>query len=98
MVLLFLSRTFAEIFEKDTRSVCIFAIVPTIYYAFDYMTVVYTSAWLDNNRVAAEFLPFFLCIMFTVFCIVYYREYEKKSDAERKEQIIRITVEEQAKQ
>ncbi len=94
----FLSHTFAEIFEKDTKSVCIFAIVPTIYYVFDYSTVVYTSVWLDNNRIAAEFLPFFLCIVFTVFCIIYYGEYEKKSDAERKEQIIRITVEEQAKE
>jgi len=98
VTLIFLSRSFSEIFEKDTKSVCIFAIVPTVYYVFDYSTAVYTSIWTDNNRIAAEFLPFFLCIMFTVFCVVYYKEHEKKSDAERNEQIIRITVEEQAKE
>lgn len=98
LTLIFLSRSFSEIFEKDTKSVCIFAIVPTVYYVFDYTTAVYTSIWVDNNRIAAEFLPFFLCIMFTVFCVVYYKEHEKKSDAERNEQIIRITVEEQAKE
>lgn len=94
----YISRSLAEIFEKDTKSVCIFASIPTIYYIFDYATAVYTSVWLDNNRIAAEFLPFFLCIMFTIFCIVYYREHEKKSDAERNEQIIRVTVEQQAKE
>ena len=98
LTLKFFSHTFAEIFKKEIRSVCIFAIVPTIYYLFDYITVVYTGVWLENNRVAAEFLPFFICIIFTVFCVVYHGEYEKKSDAERKEQIIRITVEEQAKE
>ena len=98
LILKFVSRTFAEIFEKDARNICIFAIVPTVYYLFDYITVIYTNAWLENNRIAAEFLPFFLCIIFTVFCIVYYREYEKKADAERKENIIRITVEQQAKE
>ena len=48
--------------------------------------------------VAAEFLPFFISILFVMFCIVYYKETEKKSDAERKENIIRITVEQQAKE
>ncbi len=98
LALKLLSHTFAEIFEKETKSVCIFAIVPTTYYLFDYATMVYTNVWIENNRVVAEFLPFFICIIFTVFCIVYYGEYERKSDAERKEQIIRITVEEQAKE
>ena len=45
-----------------------------------------------------EFLPFFLSVVFTVFCIVYYRTYEKQADAERKEQIVRITVAEQRKE
>ncbi len=98
VTLIFLPCLFSEIFEKNTKSVCIFATVPTVYYVFDYATVVYTNIWLDNNRIAAEFLPFFMCIMFTVFCVTYYKEYEKKSDAERNEQIIRLTVEEQAKE
>lgn len=98
ITLMFLSRSLSEIFEKDTKSVCIFGIVPTFYYVFDYATAVYTSIWLENNRIVVEFLPFFMCIMFTTFCVIYYKEHEKKSDAERNEQIIRITVEEQAKE
>lgn len=88
----------SEIFNKDTRSICIFGIIPTVYYVFDYAAVIYTDLWLDNNRVVAEFLPFFLCIVFIIFCFVYYKEYECKSDAQRREQIIRITVDQQAKE
>lgn len=46
----------------------------------------------------AEFLPFFLGIVFLTFCIVYYKEFEQKENAKQKEQIIRITVEQQAKE
>lgn len=98
VTLKFIAPYLAEIFNKDTRSACIFGIIPAVYYAFDYTMVVYTDFWLENNRIAAEFLPLFLCIAFVIFCYVYYREYERKADAQRKEQIIRITVEQQAKE
>ena len=54
--------------------------------------------WMKHYRLAAEFLAFFLCIAFMAFCIVYYQEYEKKSQAQRKNQIIEITVQQQAKE
>ena len=94
--LLVLAPYLSIIFNKSRRSASIFGLLPAIYYIFDYTVVVYTSFWLDNNRVAIEFLPFILCITFLIFCLVYYREYEQKSDAERKEQLIRITAEQQA--
>ena len=88
----------AEIFNKDRRSVTIFGIVPAVYYAFDYCTVVYTDLWISNNRAAAEFLPFFLAVAYVIFCFVYYKEYEQKTEAQRRAQIIRIAVEQQAKE
>lgn len=86
------------LFNKDKKSVCIFGTLPFVYYIFDNVTGVYTNLWVSNNRIAAEFLPFFLCIIFMVFCIVYYREYEQKMDAEQKEQIVRISLEQQSKE
>jgi len=93
-----LAPCIAEIYSKDSRSAFIFGIVPMIYYLFDYSMGVYTDFWLSNNRTAVEFLPFILCISFIVFCIVYYKEYELKTDAERKEELIRITIEQQARE
>lgn len=93
-----ISSCLSEIFSKDRRSVLIFGIVPTVYYIFDYATAVYSDLWLRNVRVVVEFMPFFLAVTHVVFCFVYYREYEQKADALRKESIIRITMEQQAKE
>lgn len=93
-----LSGCLSEIFSKDRRSVCIFGFLPMVYYVFDYVTGIYTDLWLNSDRVVMEFLPLFLAIIYMVFCFVYYREYEQKADAQRKESIIRITVEQQAKE
>lgn len=98
VVLKFLASCLSEIFNKETRNVYIFGIVPMVYYVFDYTTVIYTNLWTTNNRIVAEFLPFFLCIVFVVFCFVYYREYEQKTDAKRKEQIIQISIDQQTKE
>ena len=98
ITLKYLAGYFSVIYNKDTKSVCIFGIMPITYYIFDYATIIYTDLWIDNNRVVAEFLPFFLGIAYTIFCFMYYKEYEQKLDIERKEQLIRITTDAQAKE
>ena len=80
----------SEIFSKDTRSVYIFGSVPIVYYFFDYATVVYTNLWRNHTQLVGEFFPALLCIMFIIFCVIYYKTYEQKADAERKEHIVRI--------
>ena len=98
VAIFYLSSYLSEIFNKDRRSVCIFGFVPTVYYLFDYGTVIYTDLWLSNVQVVMEFMPFFLAVIYMSFCFIYYKEYEQKADAQRKEQIIRIAVEQQAKE
>lgn len=98
IALYYLTSCLSDIYNKDRRSVVIFAIVPTVYYVFDYVTAVYTDLWISNNRVVAEFLPFFLAATYILFCTVYYSEYEQKADALRNEQIMRITAQQQAKE
>jgi len=98
VALVYMSAHLSKLFTKDTRSVAIFGCVPIVYYIFDYIMGIYTSLWLENNRVATEFLPFMLCISFMMFCFVYYKEYEQKAEAEQKEQLIRITAQQQAKE
>ena len=97
-VLFHLSSYLAKIFNKDTRSVCIFGIVPAVYYVFDYVTSIYAGLWISDKQILFEFLSFFMAVMYAGFCFLYYKEYEQKADALRKEQIIRTTVEQQAKE
>ncbi len=98
LTLKYLASYLAVIYNKDTKSVCIFGIMPTVYYIFDYATMIYSDLWVNNNRVVAEFLPFFLGITYTIFCFMYYKEYEQKLDIERREQLIRITTDAQARE
>ncbi len=93
-----LASYISMIFNKDTRSVLIFSCVPFVYYAFDYVVGVYTDLWVSHYRLAAEFLAFSLCIFFMLFCVVYYKEYEKKIEAELKEEIVTIASEQRAKE
>ena len=98
VTIVYLSPFLSEIFSKDTRSVCIFGIVPTVYYLFDYATAIYTDLWMRNIRVVMEFPALFLAAIFMIFCVVYYKEYEQKAEAQHKEQVIQIAVEQQAKE
>lgn len=94
----FISPVLSQIFSRDKRSVYIFNIAPLVYYIYDYVTVVYTDLLHQNNIIAIEFMPFFLLIVYFMMCILYYREYEQKVDAEHKEQIINITMDEQRRE
>ena len=96
--LIYVASSLSEIFNKDRRSVCIFGIVPAVYYVFDYATVIYSDLWVRSNPAVMEFLPLFLAFTYTAFCLVYYREYEQKADAQRNEEIMRITARQQAKE
>lgn len=92
IMIFYLAAYLSELYNKDNQSVIIFGCIPMVYYIFDYTMSIYTDFWMSNNRTAIEFLPFFLCIVYLIFCVVYYRAYEQKADAERKEALIRITM------
>lgn len=94
----YFADSICELFNKDTRSVVIFSSLPVVYYLFDYTAGIYTDLWLNHARLTAEFLAFFLCVVFMAFCIVYYREYEKKLLEQQKNQMIEIKVQQQARQ
>jgi len=88
----------AHIYSCGSQSSWVFGVIPVVYYLFDYTVGIYSTLWAQNHQLSVEFLPFFLCIGHLIFCAVYYREYELKNEAERKENLLRITVEQQAKE
>ena len=98
VLLRWISEKIAKLFTPAHTSSWIFGITPVVYYLFDYAVAIYSSLWSENHQLVVEFLPLFLCIGHLVFCAVYYREYELKNEAECKEQILRITVEQQTKE
>ena len=98
VILRWFAGKIARIYSPDHSNSWVFGITPVVYYLFDYSVAIYSSLWEDKHRLVVEFLPFFLCVGHLIFCTVYYREYELKREAESKEQILRITVEQQTKE
>lgn len=88
----------SKLLNKDLRSICLFGSIPVVYYLFDYGTGIYVDLWRNNSQLTAEFIPFVLCVFFIVFCTMYYKEYERKADAERKERLIQISIQQQQAQ
>lgn len=98
VILRWFADKLARIYGRGSRSSWIFGIIPVVYYVFDYAVGVYSSLWADSHQLVVEFLPFMLCLGHLFFCSIYYREYELKNEAQRKEQLLQIKLEQQAKE
>ena len=92
-----LAPVISKIYNKDTKTIFIFGGIPIVYYFYDYITAVYTDMWLKNSVLTSEFFPFLLCILIMIFYTVYYREYEKKTLIEHKQQLIANILSQQKK-
>lgn len=94
----YVSSYISKIFNKESKSTFIFGIVPITYYVYDYSMSIYTNFWDAHAQIVIEFLPLFLCFVYLLFCIVYYKEYELRSEANHNEQLLRISIEQQNKE
>ncbi len=56
-----------EVVLRPARDMWPFAIVPIVYYLFDYSTVVYTKLLYEGSYLVAEFMPTFSCLFFLVY-------------------------------
>lgn len=84
-------------FARDKRSILIFSIIPVLYYIYDYSLGIY-SATQVYERITSEIMPFILCMVYIFFCIIYSKENEQKSEAEYKEHLFQLTVDQQSKE
>ena len=98
VALRYLAAIIAHIYSKSGRDVWHFGVVPIVYYLFDYGMGVYTDLWLRNGPLVTEFLSFFLCAVYLVFCTLHAMAYDRRVEAEYKEQLLRLTAEQQARE
>ena len=98
LLAVYISPSISGLFNKDNKSIYIFGSVPILFYIINYFLEIKTNFWSKTDPLITEFFRFFICIIFILFCVVYYKEYEQKADLERKEQIINISFEQQKKE
>lgn len=76
--------------QKSLKTILIFGFMPFVYYLFDYATSVYTALLYSGRESVAEFPGFILSIAYLLFLLLYFRQYEQRQEAERRNQVMEM--------
>lgn len=68
-LLYFASPVIRHLFDYPAKVQCIFGTIPALYYAFDYITCVYTELLSSGDPVVVEFMPFVCCVAYLMFLL-----------------------------
>lgn len=80
----FISPAVRQLMEYPVKTQCLFGLIPALYYAFDYLTRIYTNLLFTGSPVVLEFMP-------TVCCVAYLVSLLHNSAEERKRSLLRQT-------
>ena len=72
---------------------CQFGLVPALYYAFDYLTRIYTDLLLQGVLVAVEFMPFVCSVTYLFFVVHASEEWRTRSKLEQTQAILDLQIE-----
>ena len=75
--------TIAYLGSYPPKIQCLFGSVPVMYYAFDYLTRIYSDILIRGEPVAVEFMPFLCCVAYLVFLLHYSKVERDKIQAEQ---------------
>lgn len=78
LLLRFIAPAVRQLAHRPARIQIQFGVIPALYYAFDYLTVVYTDLLISGGAVVVEFMPFVCCAAYLVF-LLYHSVWEQKS-------------------
>lgn len=78
LLLRFVAPAVRQLAHCPARIQIQFGVIPAIYYAFDYVTVVYTDLLNSGGPVVVEFMPFVCCVAYLVF-LMYHSVQKEKS-------------------
>lgn len=69
-----------------------FSAIPALYYAFDYLTRVYTEFLYSGSPVVVEFMPFVCCILYLVFLVYNSAEERKRNELQLRQKSLDIQL------
>lgn len=92
LLLHFFAPAVASVTEEPKKQQLHFGIVPTLYYAFDYLAVVYTDHLVQGLPVVVEFMPFVCCATYLVFLLHHSRVEQKRLQLLQKQESMRMQL------
>lgn len=78
LLLRFVAPAIRQLAYHPTKLQIQFGVIPALYYAFDYVTVVYTDLLTSGSPVVVEFMPFVCCGAYLVFLLYHSAEEQKR--------------------
>lgn len=79
ILLRFASPVVRQLSGYPAKVQCQFGLIPALYYAFDYVTCVYTKLLFSGDPVVVEFMPFVCCVAYLVFLLYHSAKEQKQS-------------------
>lgn len=77
-----------QLAERPVRIQLRFGVIPAIYYAFDYLTTVYTDLLWSGGAVVVEFMPFVCCVAYLVFLLYSSAQSQKTFRLQQAQQVL----------
>lgn len=81
-----------KLMDQPLKLCGLFAIIPALYYVFDYSTVIYTDFLHSGNPVAAEFMPFVFCLAYLLFLVYYHNQQQKEAQHQQVQNTLSIQL------
>lgn len=74
----FASPAIRQVMDYPIKTQLQFGLIPAIYYAFDYVTRIYTDLLSGGSPVVLEFMPFVCCVAYLMFLLYNFAEERKR--------------------
>lgn len=74
----FASPAIQQLMDYPVKTQIQFGLIPAIYYAFDYLTRIYTDLLSGGSPVVLEFMPFVCCVAYLMFLLYNLAEERKR--------------------
>lgn len=79
----FASPAIQQVMNYPIKTQCQFCLIPLIYYAFDYITRIYTDLLSGGSPVVLEFMPFVCCVSYLMFLLYNFAEERKRQQLQQ---------------
>ena len=87
-LLRFMKPAIAQLSDLSVGFQVQFGIIPMLYYAFDYFSVVYTDLLSAGEPVVVEFMPFVCCAAYLVFLLYFSTQKQKQFQLHQAQQVL----------
>lgn len=92
LLLRYVAPRFTLLARLPFRELATLCLMPFVYYIYDYVTTVYTKLLYSGNALVAEFLGFFLCVVYIIFLVIFAQEYITNKELEARNKLIELKI------